>query len=222
MTIETPTVISLRDHREQASHAAINQIEGYWTSLRKSRLMPSRSEIDPRGIASSLEHAFVLERVAKGHGRFRVAGMHLNDLMGMEVRGMPITAMIMPNARDRITDALEAVFDEPATVKMTLRAGQSLGRPALEAQLLMLPLRSDLGDVSRVLGCLVAEGQIGRAPRRFEIASEERRTLVGYADVRPAPEPRPAPAPVLEDRPGESVDTTLRKSAPYLRLVKNS
>jgi hypothetical protein len=33
----------------------------------------------------------------------------------------------------------------------------------------MLPLRSDLGDVSRALGCLVTHGPVGRSPRRFEI-----------------------------------------------------
>ena len=179
--------------------------------------MPFRSEVDPRGIAYALEHAFILERVAKGAGRFRLAGMRLNDLMGMEVRGMPLTALILPEYRSRIGAALEAVFDEPATVRMTLVAPASLRQPKLEAQLMLLPLRSDLGDVSRVLGCLVAHGEVGRAPRRLEVVTETRRTLVGFADVPPAP---PAKQDATETSAGDPSNAASERH-PHLRLVKS-
>ena len=61
--------------------------------------MPLRSEIDPRGLKGALEYCFVLERIAPGLARLRVAGSHLGDLMGMEVRGMPITAFYDENGR---------------------------------------------------------------------------------------------------------------------------
>ena len=63
------------------------------------RAVPMRSDVDPRGIERSLEHAFILERIAPQMARFRLAGMHLTDLMGMEVRGMPTTALFAPAAR---------------------------------------------------------------------------------------------------------------------------
>ena len=56
--------------------------------------MPRRAEIDPRGIENALEYAFILERIAPGMARIRLAGIHLSDLMGMEVRGMPLTSFI--------------------------------------------------------------------------------------------------------------------------------
>ena len=38
--------------------------------------------------------------------------------------------------------------------------------------MLLLPLRSDLGDVTRALGCLIAEGEIGQGPRRFDLMED--------------------------------------------------
>ena len=183
------TVVSLADFREQTQQGPLGQIEAYWEGLRKGRIMPSRGEVDPRGISGVLEHAFILERVARGIGRFRLAGMHLNDVMGMEVRGMPLTALILPESRDAMNEALATVFDEPAIVRLSLTSDTGLGRAQMDAKIILLPLRSDLGDVSRVLGGFVANGKIGRAPRRFAITSESRQTLIGFGDSS-APKPR--------------------------------
>ena len=198
------TIVSLADFREQTQQGAIGQVEAYWEGLRKGRIMPARAEVDPRGISGVLEHAFILERVARGIGRFRLAGMHLNDVMGMEVRGMPLTALILPDSRDEMNAALASVFDEPAIVRLTLTSDTGLGRSQMDAKMVLLPLRSDLGDVSRVLGCFVSNGKIGRAPRRFAITAESRQTLIGYGEsVRPQPQEPLAerPADACEKRP---------------------
>lgn len=206
------TVVSLADFRECARNDAIFQIETYWEGLRNGRIMPSRSDIDPRDIAGALENAFVLERVARGIGRFRLAGMHLSEVLGMEVRGMPLTALILPESRDEMGNVLASVFDEPAVVSLTLTSDRGLGRPEMGARMVLLPLRSDLGDVSRILGCFIAEGKIGRAPRRFRIVDQKRRSLVGFgvnADTSPVVGPRKVdlsnrattPRPAGEERP---------------------
>lgn len=187
-TEKTPeaNLIDLSEYRQEAQTGAIACVESYWETLRDGRIMPCRSEVDPRGIAGALENAFVLERVAHGVGRFRLAGMQLNDILGMEVRGMPLTSLILPGSRDDMNAALAAVFDEPAVARLSLVSDSGFGRPKVAARMILLPLRSDLGDVSRVLGCFVAEGRIGRAPRRFDIAERSHRTLIGYGDARPA------------------------------------
>lgn len=150
---------------------AESEVRAYWEALRRGRKVPLRADIDPRGIERALEYAFILERVAPRIARFRLAGMHLSDLMGMEVRGMPMTTFFAPRARTEVGDMLDSVFRAPAIAEMRLVAETGFGKPALEARLVILPLQSDLGDVSRAIGCLVADGLIGRAPRRFEIAS---------------------------------------------------
>ncbi len=211
-------VVSLFGSEPMTYHPAIKQVEAYWEGLRGGRLLPLRSEIDPRGIERALEHAFVLERVAPGIARFRLAGMHLNDLMGMEVRGMPLTTFFTPDARRMVSDALEHVFEEPATVRFHLVAEPGVGKPALSAELLILPLRSDLGDVSRALGILVSKGETGRTPRRFSIAAADTRTIRAnrpHFDDRRAPRPAPVSVP-------EPVEGFADKAAPFGRAPGGS
>jgi hypothetical protein len=216
-------VVALSGTQGQMRFPVIGQVQAYWEALRAGRTVPLRSEVDPRGIEHALEYAFVLERVAPQIARFRLAGMHLNDLMGMEVRGMPLTAFFAPTARADLALRLESVFSEPAIADFALTAESGAGKPPLQARLLILPLRSDLGDITRALGCLVANGQIGRAPRRFEVDSFR------FTKVEPG---RPAsPGPVMPVVSGfaESAKpfTGPRASVPraqggrHLRLVKS-
>lgn len=172
-------VVSLMNRLGKAHFPALKTVEAYWDGLRNGRPVPARSDIDPRGMQSALEYAFILERIAPGVARFRLAGMHLTDLMGMEVRGMPLTAMFVPESRAELSEALEAVFATPQITTLTLKAECGIGRGAMDAQILLCPLKSDLGDVNRILGCLQSRGEIGRQPRRFEVSEVHFRPLVG-------------------------------------------
>ncbi len=224
-------VVTMTEFRSEIGYSAISQVEAYWEALRGMRLMPKRSEIDPRGIENALEYTFVLERIAPGMARLRIAGSHLGDLMGMEVRGMPLTAFITPGGRRQISDALEEVFQRPATCELRLSAETARDKPSMDARMLLLPLKSDLGDVSRILGCFVAQGDIGRSPRRFDVIGAKIRAIappVGDAveTVEPA-KPTPTPAPKTHI-PGFAEHKTPfegkpsgKSDVPYLRLVKN-
>lgn len=166
---------------------AIAEVRAYWEALRNGRKVPLRSEIDPRGIERSLEYAFILERIAPQMARFRLAGMHLNDLMGMEVRGMPLTAFFTAVARPQVAAILEDVFKKPQIAELTLAAEAGMGKPPMSAKLLILPMQSDLGDITRALGCLVADGMVGRAPRRFDLVEAALTPIVeGHPTVRAA------------------------------------
>lgn len=229
---EPSSLVSLEEHRLARRHAAILQVEEYWEALRGNRLVPDRSEVDPRGLSGALEHAFVLERIAPGLARFRVAGMHLSDLMGLEVRGMPISATFTPDTRADLARALEATFNEPARLRLLLRGEDGIGRPALAGEMVLLPLRSDGGDITRALGALVMDGMIGRQPRRLSATSVEHKTLTGYA----APEgatgaeapglaeaaPRFTHAPHRRDRTAGTGTAETREKAPFLRLVHSA
>ncbi|WP_254436099.1 PAS domain-containing protein [Ruegeria arenilitoris] len=151
------------------SLSPIRQVEAYWTALLTGDGVPKRSQVDPRGLENVLEYTFILERIAPGLARFRLAGSHLNKLAGMEVRGMPLTAFFEPSARGQISDALEQVFAGPAIAELGLVSAGRLGRIQLQARMILLPLKSDLGDISRVLGVMVCDGVIGATPRRFTI-----------------------------------------------------
>ncbi len=155
----------------------IRQAEAYWTALLTGDGVPMRSQIDPRGLENILEYTFVLERIAPGLARFRLAGSHQTKLTGMEVRGMPLTAFFEASARRQITEVLERVFSEPALAEMDLISKGRLGSARLQARMILLPLRSDLGDVSRILGVMVSDGTIGATPRRFAIKESRIRAV---------------------------------------------
>lgn len=182
-------VISIAPARTEAHFPSISRVDAYWEALRNGRLMPARGDVDPRGIADMLEFAFVLEKIAPGVARMRLAGMHLNDLMAMEVRGMPITAMFLPEARRALQTVLESVLESPAKAQLTLESDSGLTRPKLEAQMVLLPLKDEYGRPTRVLGALQAKGKIGRGPRRFRIISLSVEPLLGDTDQHyPMPE----------------------------------
>lgn len=188
---------------------ALAEFQNYWQEMRQGASVPRRSDIEPRGIEPLLANAFVVERIAPGLARLRVAGSHLSDLMGMEVRGMPISALINPGSREALSDYLAQLFDQPAMLHLSLASGGRPSAPALRGALVLLPLKSDLGDISHALGCLVSSGKIGRGPRRFDITD---------AVVRPLDIERVDSTPTLCSRcPDGSRHASER---PYLRLVK--
>lgn len=185
-TVENGPVVDMTEIQNRVRYAPLAQIEGYWNALRGTRLMPQRSEIDPRGLKGALEYCFVLERIAPGLARMRVAGSHLGDLMGMEVRGMPISSFLTSNSREEFGKALEEVFETPSVATVHLTAETGFGRSHMKARMVLMPVKSDLGDASRILGGFISDGDIGRAPRRFNIDMIKLTPVMG-ADVAHAP-----------------------------------
>ncbi len=195
------------------SLSPIRQAEAYWTALLGGDGVPMRSQIDPRGLENVLEYTFILERIAPGLARFRLAGSHLNKLAGMEVRGMPLTAFFDPSARDDVKTYLDRVFTAPAVVELGLTSKGKLGRACQQARMILLPLKSDLGDVSRVLGVMLSDGAIGTTPRRFSITDHRVREL---SELRRPPKPAQHEAMGFAEQQGEFV-----RSKPHLRLVSS-
>ncbi len=222
---DTRNVVDMTDFQADTGYSALSQVEGYWDALRGSRLMPRRAEVDPRGIESALEYTFILERIAPGMARLRIAGSHLADLMGMEVRGMPLTSLISPEGRRQLGDTLEDVFQRPSVCEFQLSSAVGFDKPALEARMILLPLKSDLGDVSRALGCFVARGTVGRKPRRFDITKVNIRSIVAPATL---PMPTDAPQPDISSpnagmsEPSKPFEGRRTGDVPYLRLVKTT
>ena len=155
--------------QDQAMQQMLAEVQAYWEGLRKGKDLPRRAMIDPRGMRGALQGTFLAERIAPGVGRLRIAGMNFTDLLGMDGRGMPISALFDPMSRARLSSLLDTCFLRPAILDLTLGCETGLGRPDLRGRMLLLPLGCDDGRGEMVLGCLAMAGQIGRQPRRLTI-----------------------------------------------------
>lgn len=189
--------------------AMIAQVRAYWEALRKDGELPLRAQIDPRGIEGALAHSFLVERIAPGMARFRLAGMHLNDLMGMDVRGMPLGSIFEPPSRDAIVPKIEQVFSTPSILDLSLEGNRGIGQPALSGRMILLPVRSDQGT-DLALGCIATEGLIGRSPRRFVCGRALHERILGHGAPHPAGFAEDA-APFTPARP---------VGKPHLRIVR--
>ncbi|MEJ8560515.1 PAS domain-containing protein [Yoonia sp. GPGPB17] len=152
----------------------LQSLEQYWQTLRNAQQLPARTEIAPSKIDRALPYAFILQRVAPGTCRFRVAGQRLHDLLKMDARGMPLTTLFHPDARAQVQQLLEEAFTGPAIVSIPLSSPGSMLRPTLTGAMLLLPLRDRENKATRMLGALVTDQDGGTRPRRFVIPAGAR------------------------------------------------
>src|SRR5690606_21873226 len=206
----------------------ISSLKSYWERLRAGRIAPYRAEIDPRQFEGALENMFIIERIAPENLRIRLAGMKICEMMGMEVRGMEAGSLIDDVDRQRFDRLLAVVMNEPAVVELQLEARSRLG--GYRASMLLMPLRSDLGDVNRVLGCASGDGDRFTAPLAFSIrdvtvtpiepspAAEARQHVAGFTENLPGFEPAEGPRLVaIEGNP--DAPARPREGAPKLRVI---
>lgn len=212
--VQGDNIIPLPKARAARMFGALKEVEAYWEALRDGRPMPTRAEVDPRGIAGALAHAFIIERIAPGMARLRLAGHHMGELMGMDLRGMPLSALILPEARPKLARMLDIMFEQPARLAFRLEAPAKIGQPRLEAEMFIAPLRDDRGEVTRAIGAFQAIGEPGRAPRRFAI-NEVTLTALGRSrplhDMAEGPTPEPATKPAVKPATKPAAKPAARK-----------
>ncbi|WP_157982148.1 PAS domain-containing protein [Oceanicella sp. SM1341] len=213
------------------SDPTLRELSDYWEELRNGRAAPYRSEIDPRHFESALENMFILEHLGGSNVRIRLAGMTLCEMMGMELRGMSLRALMRMNDRVALDTALGQVLGGPCIAHLELDAHAPSGdhRPA---EMILLPLRSDFGEVSRILGCLQVKGRLDTdvPPVRLSIRAANIRTIEVKAGSEPGKPPRgpgfaePAPGFAHAPAPFRAIEGGARKPGTerrrgHLRLV---
>jgi hypothetical protein len=185
----------------------LSEVRAYWEALRQGDRAPHRAQIDPRGMAGALDRVLLVEEIAPGMARIRLAGQAICDLMGMEVRGMPLSALFDATARRGLEAPMAQVF-AGQIVTLDLTAAGAMGQPALTGQLLLLPVEDFAGGTTLALGCLSMAGTVGRTPRRLMIGKTvANRVPRAYAaaaeDAVPfVPAPHPHLRLVKTDRDG--------------------
>jgi hypothetical protein len=154
---------------DPAAIPCLQILRSYWENLREGGALPQREMVNPNGLGGAIENCFIVERIAPGMGRFRVAGSAVGAVIGIEPRNMPMTMLLEPVARGMLTRVLEDVFTAATALDITLEAERGIGRPHLAARMIVLPIRGAPGEYHQAIGALALSGDIGRTPRRFGI-----------------------------------------------------
>ncbi|MEO0680226.1 MAG: PAS domain-containing protein [Pseudomonadota bacterium] len=198
----------LRNYRKierVMEHSNTQALYSYWDELRAGRDAPSRSEIDPRRIAGALETMFILEALNDGQLRIRLAGTALCEMLGMEARGLMVETLMVEDQAHEAPMVAARALERPGPVVMRVRAVDAEGRDWV-GEALFLPLRSELGELSRVIGCVNFLGADRRdrpagplrlrsqGSRALEV-DEDEDGLVLHDPLGAPPARTPAPAP---------------------------
>lgn len=200
-----------------------NNFFAHWQALRDGSGVPNRAEIDPRVFPDALENIFIAELTSAGEYRIRLAGMALCHMMAMEVRGQPAASLMQDDQREKMQQIFEQVLTRPAIAELKVEA-VDLNDRATPLEMMLLPLRSDLGDVSRIIGCISASKPPVTGPVKLRIMSQKIvpvSTLDDSGDVQGLAETQQAfgthgPKAVFTN-PDAALDTPPKRG--HLRLV---
>ncbi|WP_425046442.1 PAS domain-containing protein [Primorskyibacter sp. S87] len=217
--------------RSRHNLAPLRQAEAYWNALREGSEVPRRSQVDPRGLENILPHTFILERIAPGIARFRLAGQHLTELAGTDLRGMPISALFSSEGRSEISAVLESLFDGPTIAELSLDGAGNALTPGVDARMVLLPLAGERGEISRALGVMAADRIPRRPLPRFRVDEVTLRPVFSPAApqrplYRSSDQPAVAPASLslsegMAEEPAP-FDTAPKQGRPNLRLVASN
>jgi len=179
-------------------HKTSQTLFSYWDSVRGSRTTPPRRfEIDPGKIASILPSTFILERLDAETYRYRLAGTHVCDIFGAELRGTNFLAGWSPIDRASLIRHLAALSKQGAIEAIHMEAAAA-ARASTTFEVLLLPLRHTGEAIDRTLGALVPldpPAWLGELP----LASKR---VISQQLFWPAAEPRPgAPETAAGDAP---------------------
>ncbi|MGB0853871.1 MAG: PAS domain-containing protein, partial [Pikeienuella sp.] len=196
----------------ELKHPGSRRLFEYWSDLRAGRSAPYKAEVTAQGIGRTLaSNTFILENLGDGNLRFRLAGSHLFNIFGLEVRGMSALSIMNDASRTRfralISDAMQSV-----RVGVCRAAAITPDGDKIMLEMIFAPLRSDFDQMNRMLGAVhvldMEDDAIIRAPRRCDILAssslsfgadqmpEHEGALPGFAD-KPTGFIHDAPPPLV-------------------------
>lgn len=137
----------------QLKHKTSQTLFAYWDKVRGNRATPRRFEIDPGKIAGILPSTFILERLDPETYRFRLAGTHVCDMFGSELRGTNFLSGWSHSDRTSLVRHLAALSKQGAIETIHLEAAP-VARASTSFEAILLPLRHTGDTIDRVLGAL--------------------------------------------------------------------
>ena len=112
-------------------HKNSHLLVGYWSRIRKGRVVPDQTDIDPRAIKRMLSHIFILEASDAAHPTYRLAGTSLCDRYGSELKGTNFLSHWDGQSRNALS----------ALLRQSLQTRQAVQQLAVDKRLAHPPSR---------------------------------------------------------------------------------
>lgn len=137
--------------------SATRALHSYWSDLRGERAAPERADVDPAALRGVLPDTFMLEVDAARSFPVILAGSRCNAIFGSSLRARNFVDLFDPADRYQIAAVCSSVCDDAAPVVAGLKAAAANG-PALDLEMLLLPLRHRGKTHSRIIGSFSPAG----------------------------------------------------------------
>jgi hypothetical protein len=142
--------------------SATDQLFEYWRSLVRADGIPHRVDVNPAQMKSILPHVFILQQDEPGDtlpslkapprgATFRLAGTDLCDTHMRDLGKTSFREIFVAKDRPLVDEELARVFEHEEIKIFRTRIRSEFA--FVEAETLVLPLRSGGGQCNRALGC---------------------------------------------------------------------
>jgi hypothetical protein len=133
------------------------EIYAYWDTLRGNKPAPRREDFDPAKLKHHLGDLFILTDKGERTPFFRLAGTHLCDLFGRELRDSPFSDLWPAASATFPCRVARGILQHQLPVVFDIEAEDDHGAAPLAFEMLLLPLSSDNDKAPRLLGALLPE-----------------------------------------------------------------
>jgi hypothetical protein len=148
--------------REFLTDARLERFYDYWQSLRGSRAMPARRDLDPAAIKDLLPHVVIVERIADRF-RYRLVGTEVVNRIGAENTGRYFDELPALGAyRAFMTRVYRTVCEDRRAV-LSETDYDGAGKAAAIRRL-SVPFAEDGAEVSHIVSLLLFRSPKGTPP----------------------------------------------------------
>ena len=150
----------------------LNRLYEYWHSIRRSRPMPSRDDLEPSDIKDILPSLFMVD-VDKGPVRFRyrLIGTYVAELTGRDMTGQPIDETTYGETAGFVASLFERAVQRRAPMLVRGNAKWLSSSSWKTMAVLFVPLSHDGETVDIVLGCLNSDRRAHAQPESNQLLS---------------------------------------------------
>lgn len=197
-------------------HRNSHLMVGYWSRLRRGRIVPDQTDIDPRAIKRMLSNVFILEASDSSQPIYRLAGTSLCERYGGELKGTNFFAHWDGQSRNALAALMRQSMQTRQPICLSSIASTA-DCGMIELETVLAPVSFGDGGPTRFLGMVQALSDLsvlGGRPIAFErlvasqLVRESEPLPVNYENLPPPPPPT-RPLEILRTHP----------KAPHLRLV---